>query len=220
MVLESLDTSEMTHPDLKQELLEDIETWLHEWDSLEKGKGKEKDVNVDMGKLKLGGCMSAKRTNNPKSAKCKATGAAGPAHKVACVAGGHAPTGLTLADDADPMGKSKVEVKEVAPPAPEKPVHVTICLPICTVAGGLRVDGEGELVRLHAENACLTKENTCLRTSQEEYMQFIQNMCQQAWAQQIEFVVMSNKIYAWSDDWREMGWEMEDFVVGQEHSQK
>ncbi|KAG2130326.1 uncharacterized protein EDB93DRAFT_1255947 [Suillus bovinus] len=275
-VVKLLDTSKMTCPDLKQELLEDIETWLHEWDVLEtnipqkmvkdwkvaaeklmeesciarevgkkgKGKKKETDANMDMEKLKLGGCMSAKKTNNLKcecctlrkiscmegctshyvpcnklhivcsfAAKCKAAGTAGPTCKVACIAGGCAATGLTSVDNAKPTVKSEVEVEEIAPLAPEQPAHPKIHLPVCPVAGGSQVDDKGELVQLHAEGAHLTEENTHLCASQEEYAQFVQNTHQQAQAQQIKFVAMSNKLYTWADDWRDMGWEMEDFVI-------
>ncbi|KAG2139611.1 uncharacterized protein EDB93DRAFT_1253023 [Suillus bovinus] len=281
MVLVKVDASKMTRPDLKQELLQDIETWLHEWDANicachhdaneagmllalsdeekavltnikkwalvarkmvgdwkkaaerlmvevsmvcaghEKGKGKKKEVDAgeDMGRPKLGSKISCMEGCTSRCAPCdkshvacsfaakrKAAGTVGPACKAARVAGGSMAIGLTSADDADHTGESEVEVEvvEVPPPAPEQSACLLAPLPIRAVA----------------KVACLTKENASLRALKEEYARFVLNTCRQARAQQIEFTVMSNKLYAWGDEWRDMGKEMKDFVAEQECSKK
>ncbi|KAG2154304.1 uncharacterized protein EDB93DRAFT_1102434 [Suillus bovinus] len=130
---------------------------------------------------------------------------------------------LTTADDAGDSGKSEVEVQEVPKkvcpaPRPVKP------LPVRTTAGPSRIHtDDSDDKHLRADNKCLRADNEHLReeveklrSSQDDYNQFMHNLNYQARKQQQELIMMSNHLYSFSDEWRVMGQEMDDFVVGQE----
>ncbi|KAG2158029.1 uncharacterized protein EDB93DRAFT_1246520 [Suillus bovinus] len=153
----------------------------------EKGKGKERKENPDMGKLKAG-----------TSTKCKASETAVAPCKVPCVAKEHIPmVKPTTADDANDSGESEVEVQEV--PKKVHPVpRLVKPLPMCTAAGPSRVRADDlDNERLRADNKHLREE---------------------ARKQQQELIAMSNQLYLFSDEWRMMGQEMDDFIVGQERA--
>ncbi|KAG2127192.1 uncharacterized protein EDB93DRAFT_1257148 [Suillus bovinus] len=169
---------------------------------------------------RCGPCECSHRACN-FATKCKAPEAAGPAHKVCCMAEERAPmVELTTADDADDSGESKVEVVEVPKkacpvPRPVKP------LPERPVAGPLRVCVDDlELECLSADNERLWVEVDRLHTSQEDYDHFVWNLNYQARKHQQELIAMSNCLYLFLDEWRVMGQEMDDFIVGQEQARK
>ncbi|KAG2159906.1 uncharacterized protein EDB93DRAFT_1244675 [Suillus bovinus] len=283
-----------SHPELLQECLEDIESWLHEWahfeanvcvcthDALEaevllligdeekeilqdlnkwvgvarkmvsgwkevaekimaearaahtakeKGKGKEREENPDMGKPKAGGlwgqvlagqerALQALRTLT-LTTKCKVSETAAVPHKVPHMAEEHILTvEPTMADDADNSGKSEVEVQEAL-----KKVHpvprLVKPLPVRTAAGPSRIRADDlDNERLHADNECLWEEVEKLRGLQDNYDRFMRNLNYQAHKQQQELITMRNRLYSFSDEWRVMGQEMDDFVVGQEQAWK
>ncbi|KAG2127260.1 uncharacterized protein EDB93DRAFT_1257124 [Suillus bovinus] len=219
----------------------------------EKGKGKEREENPDIGKPKAGGRMStAPKMLDPPCENCmqhrvkcsqgknvccrpcershrvcnfttkrKASETAVALRKVPHVAEEHIPmVKLTTVDDADDSGESEVEVQEapkkVHPaPRPVKP------LPMHAAAGPLRIHADdSDNKRLHADNKHLQKEVEKLRSSQDDYDCFVCNLNYQARKQQQELIAMSNRLYSFSDEWRVMGQEMDDFVVGQEQPRK
>ncbi|KAG2151255.1 uncharacterized protein EDB93DRAFT_1103202 [Suillus bovinus] len=215
-----------SRPELLQERLEDIESWLCEWAHFEANacictrdalsaetllpiRDEEKEDLRDLNKWVAVAVEDARTDKEKGKGKEREENP-----DMECTP----MVEPTTADDADDSGESEVEVAEVPKkvcPAlrPVKP------LPACPVAGPSRVCVDNsELKCLRADNERLRVEVDRLCTPQEDYNRFVQNLNYQARKQQQELITMSNRLYSFSDKWRVMGQEMDNFIVGQERA--
>ncbi|KAG2343170.1 hypothetical protein BDR05DRAFT_948281 [Suillus weaverae] len=147
------------------------------------------------------------------AAKRKAPSAVPHPRKVTRAGPTRPPTGDLTGVDTDVSGESEVELVEA--PAPAVVVHPVKALPARIAPEHARVDNakvqylEAQLARTHAENEQLRAASAC-------YVKCLLNVCQHVRAEEAEFLMLSNKLYAKADDWAVVEREVGKFLREEE----
>ncbi|KAG2336046.1 hypothetical protein BDR05DRAFT_953635 [Suillus weaverae] len=147
------------------------------------------------------------------AAKRKAPSTIPHPHKVAHAGPACPPAGDLTGVDADASGESKVELVEV--PAPAVVVRPVKALPARVAPERARVDNT-KVQYLEAQLARTRAENEQLRATNARYIKCLLNVCQHAWAEEAEFLMLSNKLYAKVDDWAVVEREVSEFLREEE----